>query len=194
MAKTMKRDAVLNLTMGGLFTAIVIVLQMFASAVRFGPFQISLVLIPIVIGAAVCGWKVSTWLGFVFGLVVLLNGDATAFLTINAMGTVITVLLKGAACGLAAGLIYKALEQKNRYLAVILSAIAAPVVNTGIFLAGCRLFFFETIKEWGAGAGFDNPVVYMIAGLVGINFLVEMASNIVVSPVILRIINAFRKR
>lgn len=194
MAKTMERDSILKLTMGGLFTAIVIVLQMFASAVKFGPFQISLVLIPIVIGAAVCGWKVSTWLGFVFGMVVLLNGDATAFLTINAVGTVLTVLLKGAGCGLAAGLIYKALEQKNRYLAVILSAVAAPVVNTGIFLIGCRLFFFETIKEWGAGAGFDNPLAYMIIGLVGINFLVEMASNIVVSPVILRIINAFRKR
>ncbi len=37
---------------GGLFAAIVAVLQLVGSAIRFGPFSISLVLIPIVLAAA----------------------------------------------------------------------------------------------------------------------------------------------
>ena len=36
-----------------LFTAIVVVLQLLGSFIKFGPFAVSLVLIPIVVGAAV---------------------------------------------------------------------------------------------------------------------------------------------
>ena len=39
----------------GLFTAIIVALQMLASAIKFGPFSITLVLAPIVIGAALYG-------------------------------------------------------------------------------------------------------------------------------------------
>ena len=41
-----------KLTLLALFTAIVIVLQLLGSFIRFGPFSISLVLEPIVIGSA----------------------------------------------------------------------------------------------------------------------------------------------
>ena len=41
---------------GGLFAAIVAVLQLVGSAIRLGPFSISLVLILIVLGAALYGW------------------------------------------------------------------------------------------------------------------------------------------
>ncbi|MBR2481138.1 MAG: ECF transporter S component, partial [Clostridia bacterium] len=91
--------------------------------------------------------------------------------------------------GLASGLVYKLFEKKNVYLAVVLSAIACPLVNTGVFLLGGYIFFFDTIKEWGLSAGFTNVGEYMILGLVGINFLLELAVNVVLSPIIVRIIN-----
>ena len=68
-----------NLVLGAILTAIVVVLQILGEFIKFGPFFRSLVLIPIVIGAAKCGVKIGTWFGLVFGTVVLLNGDATAF-------------------------------------------------------------------------------------------------------------------
>ena len=77
----------------GILTAIVIVLQGLASAIRFGPFSITLVLAPIIIGAAFYGWKAGAWLGFVFGVMVLLT-DAGAFLAINVPGTIITCLCR----------------------------------------------------------------------------------------------------
>ncbi len=177
-----------DIALGAILTALVIVLQLVGQFIKFGPASISLVLIPIVIGSAICGPKISTWLGFVFGVVVLFT-DGMAFMAIHAVGTIVTVLLKGALCGIASGLVYKLFEQKNVYLAVVLSAIACPLVNTGVFLLGCYIFFFDTIKEWGLSAGFTNVGEYMILGLVGINFLLELAVNVVLSPIIVRIIN-----
>lgn len=178
-----------NLVLGAILTAIVIVLQLLGGFIKFGPFSISLVLIPIVIGAAKCGVKIGTWLGFVFGAVVLLSGGAAAFLAVNVFGTVLTVLLKGAACGFAAGLTYRLLAKYNKYAAVVAAAVVCPLVNTGVFLLGCLLFFLDTIKAWGAGLGFTNTVSYMFLSLVGGNFLFELVSNMILSPVILRILN-----
>lgn len=171
----------------GLLTAIVVVLQAMAVGIRFGVFNISLVLVPIVVGAALYGYKAGAWLGFVFSIVVLFT-DAGAFLAVSVPGTIITVVLKGTLAGLAAGLVYKLLEKKNRYLAVLAAAIVCPIVNTGIFLLGCLVFFLETINGWGVAAGFDNVGAYLIFGMVGINFLVEMGVNIVLSSVIVRLI------
>ncbi len=182
-----------KLTGLALFTAIVVILQFLGAFIRFGPFSISLVLIPIVVGAALYGVLAGAWLGFVFGLVVLLSGDAAAFLVINPIGTVLVVLLKGALAGLCAGAVYKALCQKNETVAVIAAAVAAPVVNTGIFLLGCLLFFLPTITEWGQAMGFESVGKYMILGLVGGNFLFELLFNIVLSPVIVRLIRLGKK-
>lgn len=168
----------------GLLTAIVVVLQLLGSFIRFGPFSISLVLIPIVVGASLYGVLSGAWLGLAFGITVLISGDASAFLTISPAGTVITVLLKGIIAGLLAGAVYKAIEKKNKTVATIVAAIVCPVVNTGIFLIGCRLFFFDTIKTWAAGT---NVFVYMITGLVGFNFLFELGANIILSPTIVKL-------
>lgn len=176
-----------------IFTAIVIVLQLLGSFIRFGPFSISLVLIPIVVGAAMYGVAAGAWLGFIFGLIVLLSGDAAAFLGVNAIGTIITVIAKGTLAGLCAGLVYRALEKTNTYVAVIASAVVCPVVNTGVFLLGCLIFFMETITGWATQAGFASAGTYMIVGLVGLNFVFELLVNVVLSPVIVRIIAIGKK-
>jgi len=172
-----------------LLTAIVVVLQALAISIRFGIFSITLVLTPIIVGSALYGWKSGAWLGFVFGVVVLLT-DAGVFLAVSVPGTVITCILKGMLAGIAVALTYKALEKKNGLVAVIVSGIVAPVVNTGVFLIGCRLFFYETIQTWATASGFENAGTYMIVGLVGVNFLVEMLVNLVLSSATVRIIKA----
>ena len=210
----------------GLFTAIVLVLQFLGGSIRFGIFSISLVLVPIVVGAAIYGWQAGAWLGFIFGVAVLLSGDAAAFLTVDVGGTVLTVLMKGTAAGLCSGLAYKLvwvllnrysksrvqlmknkfhlgecceegvysyISRNNRYFSVIAAAVICPVVNTGVFLLGCWLFFLETVAGWGAAAGFENTASYMFIGLAGINFLIELGTNIVLAPVITRLITYAKK-
>ena len=188
--KANNRMSTKMLTLGAMLTAIVVILQYLAIGIRvvmpFLPFTVSLVLIPIVIGAALCGPAMGAWLGFVFGVIVLLSGDAAAFLTIDPMGTILTVLVKGTLCGLVSGLVYRLLAKAKQTLAVYVSAAVCPLVNTGIFFLGCLLFFMDTVSEWAAAAGFDNVTLYMFLGLAGFNFLFEFAINLVLGPVILR--------
>lgn len=174
----------------GLLTAIVVVLQFISMWLRFSAFSITLTLVPIVVGAALYGKWAGAWLGFAFGVAVLLTGDANAFLAISIPGTIITVLLKGALSGLCAGLVYRALCKKNQIAAVIAAAVTAPVVNTGVFLLGCCAFFLDTLKVW---AGDMDVVAYMFIGLVGLNFLIELGINLVLNPAIVSIIKIGKK-
>lgn len=174
-------------------TAIVVVLEAVSAAVgHVGIFTFTLALVPIVVGAALYGWGAGAWLGFVFGVVVLLSGDANLFLGVNAPGTIITVLLKGILAGLIPGLIYRALS-KHETLAVAVAAVSSPIVNTGVFLLGCYLFFMPTIRGWAEASGFENAGAYMVFGLAGVNFLIELAISIILCPVIVRLIRLGRK-
>lgn len=182
------KGKVRKLTLAAMLTAVVIVLQLLGSAIHVGIFSINLALVPIVIGAAMLGFPCGAWLGFVNALVILLSGDAGPFLAVNPFGTVITVIVKGVMAGLCSGLVYKLLEHWNKYAAVILAAVVCPVVNTGIFLIGCRIFFWPTITEWAQASGFENAGAYAILGLAGVNFLAELAINIILAPAIARIL------
>ena len=189
-----------TITVGALMTALVVILQLMGSFIRFGMFSISLVLIPIVIGAVICGKWIGAWLGLVFGIMVLASGDAGAFLAVNVPGTVITVLLKGIGCGFFAGLVYELISGVSNkkgvlYLAAVVSALLCPVVNTGIFLLGCKLFFMETVAQWARELGFGADVgKYIIFVLVGGNFLFEIGTNIIFSPTIVHIIKVVTKK
>ena len=181
-----------KLTVLALLTAIVVVLQALAISIRFGIFTVTLVLAPIIVGAALYGAVAGAWLGFVFGVVVVLT-DAGPFLAVSVIGTIITCVSKGVLSGLAAGGMYRLLEKKNSLVASICAGVCAPVVNTGVFLIGCRLFFYDTVAAWGAAVGFENTALYMIVSFVGINFLVELGINLVLSSAIVQIIRAGRR-
>ncbi len=185
----MKNEKIREIVVMAMLTAIVVVLQLIGTVIRFGPFSVSLTLIPIVIGAALFGPLAGAWLGFVFGLVVLLSGDAAPFLAVNIIGTILTVEIKGAAAGFCSGLVYKVLQGKNRIIQTSLAAIVCPFVNTILFLIGCLLFFMPTLSLWASSFGFENVYAYMILGLVGGNFLFEVLINAIFSPIILKLID-----
>lgn len=188
-----KRKETRTLVMAAVLTALTVLLQYMGSFIKLGPFSISLVLIPIVIGAATCGVKTGAWLGFVFGFVVLVSGDAGAFLAVDVLGTIVTVLAKGILCGLLAGLTYKGINKlvENNYASAIAAAIVCPVVNTGVFLLGCLLFFMDTIAMWAGGTSVGH---YMIFVLVGANFIFELIFNIVLAPAVVHIIKTVNGR
>jgi len=186
--ETKKQFSTRKLVLIALFTAIVVVLQYLGAFIRFGPFSISLVLMPIVVGAALTGVFSGGWLGIVFGLIVLISGDAAAFMAISPLAAIVIVMLKGALAGLAAGAAYKLLEKKSKMLAVIIAAAVCPIVNTGIFALGTYIFFMPTITEWGTAAGFASGAAFLFIGMIGMNFVIELAINIILSPVIVRLV------
>ena len=168
------------------FTALVIVLQCLASFVfpKLG-LSLNLSLIPIVLGAAICGSLTGAWLGFVSAFIILFDPTTVAFLTFNAPATIFLVLLKGTVAGLLGGVVYSLLSKKNKDAAVISSAIVTPLTNTVIFFLGCLVFFLPLIREWAVDSG---VVGFIVTGMIGVNFLVELGINIVFVPVISKLI------
>jgi len=190
----MKNNRTLMLTQLGILTAIVVALQLLAIATRplFPMFAVSLVLLPITVGAALIGVRAGGWLGLAFGAAVLISGDAAAFLAINIPATVFLVLAKGLSAGLAAGAMYKIVignsQKGSRTLAAVAAGVTCPIVNTGVFIIGSYLFFLPTVREWGAAMGYANSTAYIFLGMVGVNFLVELGINLILIPVIVRLI------
>ncbi len=175
-----------TLTLGAVLTALVVVLQLVSKvSSAFLPVSITLTLVPVVIGAAKCHPLMGGWLGFVAGFVILVSGAGEPFFTFNPAATIIVVLVKGIASGIAAGYAYWLLERINKTVAISVAAVIAPVVNTGIFFIGCLLFFMELVTEW---AGSGSIALYMFTGLAGINFLVELGLNVVLAPTVKRLL------
>lgn len=190
---TKQKMSTQKLALLALLAALVAILAYLGGFIKIGGLaSISLTLIPVVIGAALCGPGAGGFLGAVGGAVFFLTADSVFWLGLSIPGTIITVMIKGFLSGYLAGLTYKALERKNRYLAVIVSAIVCPVVNTGIFILGCFVFFMDTINA-GASAEGMSVAAYLIIFFVGLNFVFELLSNIILSPVILRLINLKKK-
>ena len=91
----------------------------------------------------------------------------------------LVVMGKGTLAGLASGVVYQVLQNKNTYLAMLVAAIVCPVVNTGVFVASMFLFFIDVLAAWAGGG---NLVGYVLTGLILANFVPELIINIVFSP------------
>ena len=176
-----------------ILTAMVSVLAYFGGFIKIGvTASISLTLIPVVIGATLCGPFAGAWLGAISGVVFFATPDAAAWFGLNAAGTIITVMVKGILAGYCAALVYKWLEKYNRYFAVVVSAIVCPVVNTSVFILGCFVFFKDSIVQ-GAASKDVSIFMFIIVFYIGLNFVFELITNIVVSPAIVRVLDISNK-
>jgi uncharacterized membrane protein len=179
-----------------IFTALIIVLQFVSNVAKIGPVSITLSLVPIVVGAALFGVSAGAYLGGVFGVVVLLfcitgmDVGGSILWNTSPLVTGLVCLGKGILAGAAAGAVYRSLARRSgRTSAALCAGIVCPLVNTGLFCLAMVLFFRETLTAWAGGSGI---LYYIIFGLAGVNFVVELAVNLVLSPVIVRILDARR--
>lgn len=180
-----------------LLMALVVVMQFLSGIIPpVGGFSISLVLIPIVLGAAVYGPGAGALLGATFGTIVYINcvtgadpGGAMVFQADPAL-CFLVVMGKGILAGLASGLVFKLLQKKNLYVAMLCAAIICPVVNTGTFIACMLLFFVDVLNAWANGAAL---IGYILSGLVLANFVPELIINVVFSPASVRILKVVKK-
>lgn len=183
-----------NLVLGAVMTALVVVFQLIGTYTTFfGPFSTALALIPIVIGAVMCGAGIGAWLGLVFSLVVLFTGGANLFFMFDIAGTLITVLVKGTLCGLVAGLVYKLFKKFNYYLAVFAASIVCPITNTAIFMLGSIVFFLDDAARIAETIGSDATGISLFVGMALANFLFELVMIVVLCPVIVRLLNIKKK-
>ncbi len=177
-----------------MMAAVVVVVQALCLGLKFlGVFSLTLTMVPIVVGAALYGWKAGAIFGLLFGALTLF--DAALFWAFNPLATIAVCLIKGAAAGASAGLFYKLFAKKSDMLGTVMAAIISPIVNTGIFVLGCLAFFVEPLKALTIGTEWENGnfIAFLLVGIVGVNFIIEFVINVVLSPVIVRIIRIAKK-
>lgn len=180
-----------------LLMALVVVLQLLGGMIPpVGGFTISLVLIPIVMGAALYGPQTGALLGAAFGVVVVIGcisgtdaGGAMVFQA-NPILCVLVVMGKGILAGFLSGVVYAALKQKNSTLAMVLAAAVCPVVNTGTFVLCMAAFFMDVLSVWAGGS---NVLGYILSGLMLCNFVPELVINLIFSGAGARILKSMDK-
>ena len=187
-----------NLVYLAVLLALVVVLQCLGGFFRIGATSLSFVLVPIVLGAVLIGWWAGAILGFAFGFIVLMYGVAgtdafTNILFVNQpVLTTLTCLIKGIAAGRVPGLIYPLIAKKNKLAGVIVASALAPLMNTGLFIVGA-LCMSGTISTNFVAEG-STLIYFLFIGCAGLNFIIEFAINIVLSPAIHRVVLVVEKK
>ena len=188
-----------KLAMYAMLAAIVVVLQIICTYIKFGPFSITLALTPIIIGAAIYGWKCGAFLGFVFSAVVYITGlmgmdggFVLMMMDYSAVGTTFICLFKGTAAGAVAGLIFKPIAKKSSLAASFITGASAPIVNTGLFALAMMTIFYGFLS--GNAPEGQNPIGMLFLSWIGINFIVEFVSNLALATVITRVVTYYNKK
>ena len=204
--RTSAKQKTLRTVQLALLVALVVALQMVSALIPpvGGMVSITLTLIPVVVGGILLGKRAGAILGFSFGLIVMINCIAALdpggniLWNANPFFTALICLVKGTAAGFFPALFYELIAGKGknagegrRFVATVVAALSAPIINTGLFVAGMFLLFKETLYAWAGGT---DIIVYILAGLAGVNFLVEFLINTILSPAIVRITATVGKR
>lgn len=182
----------------GVLTALVIAFQMLSGFMKIGTTAFCLVLVPIVLGGMLLGIAAGAILGGIFGLIVIIDGligldpFTLYLLNVQPFFTVALCILKGVAAGVIPALVYKFVAVKNKYVAAFVAAVLAPVCNTGVFAIGALLMLDSILPALGNPTNSPAYVVFVL--LIGVNFFVELAINLVLAPAVYTVNGVVEKR
>lgn len=175
-----KMTKVKYLAYTSILSAVTIVLTLISQYIVIGQININLGLVGIILAAILIGLSSGTFVGLINGAITLLSPSTQGFFAISPLGTVLVCLLKTSVAGLVCGFIYRLLKNKNELVAIIVSAMLVPIINTSLFIVGSLIFF---------NGAFGN----LISILVSINFIVEIVVNALLIPTIIKVIKIIKK-
>ena len=191
----------LKLTRLGLLIALIVVLQALSTLLSRAavlPFNLTLTLVPIIVGALTIDIAGGAILGFAFGIIVMIFGftgydpSCAVLIESNVFFFILLCLVKGTAAGAGAGVVGRLLKD-HKYAAAFTAAAVAPILNTGLFLVGMRVFYYDLMVDWAASAG-QSIIYYAIIGLCGWNFVIELGLNLILAPAVVRIADIVKRR
>ena len=180
-----------------LFSALILLLNYTPLGyIRVFALEITLIIIPVTLGAMLLGPADGAILGGVFGL----TSFATCFgssqfgvtlLAINPIGTLITCVVARVLAGGLTGLVFERLHrsEKLRPISYAVGGLLGPVFNTLFFMSCIVLFFWNTefIQGMAAAMGAANPLTFVVL-FVGINAVFETVVSFLVSTALCRVL------
>ena len=154
----------------------------------------SLLTVPMAIGAMLCGPGAGAFLGFVFGMTSFLNavngtGGLTAYaFQYNPVLCFVMCVVSRVLAGLLVGLIYRGLKKAmpaRTKLCCVLGGLSAPLLNTILFMGSLVAFFYnmDFVQERVAKLGAANPLVFVIL-TVGLQGALEAVLCTVISAAV----------
>lgn len=189
------------LTKLALFVAIIILMAFTPIGYIPTPFmKVTLITIPVAVGAIVLGPLGGTICGGVFGLTSLYTAFTApsvmtaAFMTASPVGVVILCLVPRILEGWLCGLIFVGLKKalKKNPLKYYIAGFSCPVLNTILFMSTLVIIFYNTdyVADLNKTFGTSNPFTFVVA-MVGIQAVFEAVCCGVVSGIVSHAIGKF---
>lgn len=203
--KNSNHKRIVNLTITAVLTGIIVVMSFTPIGyLKVGPLELTLIMIPVIIGAVTQGALTGAFLGAVFGI--------TSFIqcfTGSVLGAVlvsksipktfivcfVSRLLAGFLCGFIFSLCKKHIKKQN--LSFIIAGISGSLFNTLFFLGLLALLFMNTTftpEQAAALGGLDSVLNTVIAIAAGINAPVELIACAILGTAIGKAVSTATKK
>lgn len=182
-----------------MLAAVVALLQVFGGLIPMpGGIAPTLALIPIVLGGVLLGVGYGAALGGIFGLITVFQAPLGALTAVlfaeKPVLFVLIAMVKAIAAGAVPALVFRTFHREHRFAGVVVASLAAPIVNTVLFVLGSFTIldaFDVYIKANDLGI---SPVKLLFGVIISTNFLAEMIISAVVSPAVYQVTKVVSER
>ena len=183
--KNSNHKKIVNLTITAMLTAIIAAMAFTPIGfLRIGPLELTLIMIPVIVGAVTQGVATGAFLGAVFGIVSFIQcftGSALgAILASESIPkTFIVCFVPRILTGFLCALIFKlcAKRDKKQSWSFLVAGISGSLFNTVLFLGFLALLFMNftfTAEQAATLGGLDTVLNTVIAIAAGINAPIEL--------------------
>ena len=187
-----------------LMMAIIILMAMTPLGyLRLPMLQLTLLTVPVAVGAIMLGPKAGAICGATFGCTSIYtaltapSAMSAAMLEINIFGAFFTMLVPRILEGWLCGLIFMALYKikGTRKISYYVASLSCPVLNTVFFMGSLVLFFYKSdyIQGLTESLGVHNPISFIIAA-VGVQGAIEAGVCFVVASLVTKALSVALKR
>lgn len=185
-----------------LLTAVILLLAFTPLGyIRTFGLEITLIVVPVTVGAVTLGPAAGAVLGAVFGITSFIqcfgmSPFGAVLLSINPAATFIVCVVSRILMGWLTGMIYQGLKniQQIKKAALVIANLIGPLLNTFFFMSTLLLFFYHTeyISGLANSMGASNVFAFVIA-FVGVNGVIEAAACFIVGSAISRALQVVLK-
>ena len=195
--KTQNSQKTLNLVAMAMLIAIEIVLVVTnLGFILVPPISITILHIPVIIGAIILGWKGGLVMGTSFGLLSMINatfrGTSPAdlafspFYSGNPVGSLIMCVGCRMLLGFAAGILFEFLSKKMKSttLSAVIASFLATLIHTTTVMSCLWLLFPE----------FSLTFKAVLQTIFALNFLVEAGAAVIFAAAFAKVIPMLRKK
>lgn len=189
----MKKDTqkIIKLTTTAMMTAIIAIMAFTPLGyLKTAGLEITFIMVPVVVGAVLCGSTVGAFLGFVFGITSFIQCFGMSpfgemLFGINPVLTFIVCVVPRTLAGFFTGLVYSLITKKNtkrQKIGTPVASLLGPVFNTVLFMSALIALFGRTEYIQSIRAG-KNALAFA-AAFVGVQGLIEAGVCFVISTAV----------